>query len=191
MSKTLVLLFHRDMAKSKANTALARAARAVPTVEVIDMQAAYPTGAIDIATEVAREAQRLLAADRLVLQFPIQWYSTPALLKTWQDAVLTRMFYIFTKDEGDKLAGTPIMIAATAGNVPEAYGPDGANGFSMEQILTPLKATAHRCSLPWNDPYLLYRADKLESDELDAAASDYAAALRRFITAAHRERATA
>ena len=63
------------------------------------------------------------------------------------------MFYIFAEDEGDRLNGTPLMIAATAGNVPEAYRPDGANGFPMEQILTPLKATARRCRMPWNEPF--------------------------------------
>lgn len=32
--------------------------------------------------------------------FLIQWYSTPPLLKAWQDAVLTRMYYIAYESEG-------------------------------------------------------------------------------------------
>lgn len=36
---------------------------------------------VEMVRDGEREAARLLAADRLVFQFPIQWYSTPALLK--------------------------------------------------------------------------------------------------------------
>ena len=56
------------------------------------------------------------AAERIVLQFPVQWYSTPPLLKSWQDAVLTRMMYLAPETEGRLLAGKPLMVAATAGN---------------------------------------------------------------------------
>jgi putative NADPH-quinone reductase len=53
-----------------------------------------------------------------VLQFPIQWYSTPPLLKTWQDTVLTRKFYIHPTEAGERLRDVPVMVAATAGNKP-------------------------------------------------------------------------
>ncbi|MCA1951836.1 MAG: NAD(P)H-dependent oxidoreductase [Hyphomicrobiales bacterium] len=181
MSKTLILVFHRDLAKSKANAALAAAARMVPDVEVLDMQARYPDARIDMFTDAAADAAMLLAARRIVLQFPIQWYSTPALLKAWQDAVLTRMYYIKAETEGAGLTGTPLMIAATAGNVPEAYARGGQNHFTMDEILTPLKAMAHRCGLPWHAPHLVFSADRLSPEALDAAAKSYTAALRAFI----------
>lgn len=182
--KTLILLFHPDLSKSKANAALVRAAASLEGVEIVDMVSRYPAGRLDRGKDAEAEAQRLLGADRLVLQFPIQWYSTPPLLKAWQDAVLTRMFYIHPDTEGACMAGTPLMVAATAGNVPEAYRPSGANGFTMDAILTPLKATAHRCGLPWHDPYLVFRADKLEPADLDRAAQGYTAALQGFMAAA-------
>lgn len=183
MSKTLILLFHRDLSKSKANAALATAASHVNDVEVIDMQARYPTGEIDMFTDAETEAAMLLSADRIVLQFPIQWYSTPALLKTWQDAVLTRMYYIFAENEGDRLVGTPLMIAATAGNIPEAYTRDGQNFFAVDELLNPLKATAYRCGLPWHDPFVMYASDKLDPEAMGAEASRYRRALNSFIAA--------
>ena len=152
MPGTLILVFHSDMAASRANSTLAATARTLPDVEVVDMQARYPESRIDLYTDAARDAQMLLGADRIVLQFPVQWYSTPSLLKTWQDAVLTRMYYLEHEAEGDRLAGTPLMIAATAGNISAAYGRGGRNHFTIDEILTPLKATAHRCSLPWHPP---------------------------------------
>jgi hypothetical protein len=82
MTKTLILIFPPDLNRSKANATIAAAAVDLPGVEVVDMQALYPSGQIDVDAEV----QRLLSADRLVLQFPVQWYSTPPLLKAWQEA---------------------------------------------------------------------------------------------------------
>lgn len=176
MSKTLILMFHPDLSRSKANAALAAAAGKLDGVEIVDMQALYPAGQIDVGAEI----RRLLSADRLVLQFPIQWYSTPPLFKSWQDAVLTRMFYIAYEAEGRRLEGTPLLVAATAGNVPEAYAPTGMNLFPLEELLSPLRATANRCGLPWSRPFLLYQADKLDADALVVAGRRYAQALRQW-----------
>lgn len=176
MTQTLILLFHPDYQSSRANRALAEAARSCPGTEVIDMQAIYPDGRIDGDVEVAR----LLSAERIVLQFPVQWYSTPPLLKAWQDAVLTRMFYIHYEAEGARLAGRPLMVAATAGNVPEAYTPSGANLFSLRELLKPLQATAHRCALAWQEPFLIYNARRADAEVLAAAAAHYVARLARL-----------
>lgn len=174
---TLVLLFHPLFAQSATNRALADAAAAVPGVQVVDMAALYPEGrAIDGDAEV----RRLLSARRVVLQFPVQWYSTPPLLKTWQDAVLTRMFYMAYASEGRHLEGTPLLVAATAGNVPEAYAPTGQILFSLAELLRPLQATAHRCGLPWAEPFLVYRAGKMDAAQLAGEAARYAARLRAW-----------
>lgn len=181
MTKTLILLFHRDIVKSSANAALFDAAGRITGVDAIDMQARYPDGQIDMFTDAENDARLLLDADRIVLQFPVQWYATPALLKAWQDAVLTRMYYIFAEAEGDRLAGTPIMVAATFGNLAETYSRNGQNRYTVDEIFTPLKATAHRCGLPWHLPHLIFSADKLDDIALVAAAESYADALHAFI----------
>ncbi|WP_176037998.1 NAD(P)H-dependent oxidoreductase [Brucella tritici] len=182
MSKTLILLFHPNLARSQANAALAAAVAKLPGVEIIDMQTVYPQG-IDFFKDGEHEAHRLLSADRIVLQFPVRWYSTPPLLKAWQDAVLTRMFYVAYEQEGRKLEGTPLMIAATAGNVPEAYREGGHNMFPMIDLFAPLRATANRCRLNWTDPFVLYAADKLSTEALEDAASRYMNFLNDWINA--------
>lgn len=183
MIQTLILIFHPDLARSTANSALQAAARTVAGTRVVDVQARYPGGVIDMRADGEAEARALLDAGRIVLQFPIQWYSTPALLKAWQDAVLTRMYYVHAETEGDRLAGTPLMVAATAGNTPTAYGRRGANHFTMDELLAPLKATAHRCGLPWHPPHLVFRADRLDPADLAAAQESYVHALEAFIAA--------
>jgi len=183
MSKTLILMFHPDPGKSVANAALARAAAEVEGVEVVDMAAAYPDREIDLMTDGAAEARRLLGADRIVFQFPVQWYSVPSLMKDWIDAVFTRMFYVFAESEGDRLEGTPLMIAASAGNTPENYRPGSKIAISLEDIFTPLRATAIRAGMPWHAPHILYYANALSEAQLAAAGPDYQAALRAFIAA--------
>jgi putative NADPH-quinone reductase len=178
MTRTLILFFHPDPAGSKANAALLAAARRLPGVEVADMARLHPDGLFDTNIEV----RRLHQADRLVLQFPVQWYSTPPLLKAWQDAVLSRMFYA-RPEEGERLRDLPVLVAATAGNVPESYGPAGVNLYPLEELLRPLEATAHRCGLAWTRPHLLFRSNRLSPAELDAAGEAYAARLRRWIAA--------
>lgn len=167
---TLILVFHPDLAASQANRALADAARELPGIQLIDMAGLYPDGRIDVEAEAAR----LMAADRLVLQFPVQWYSTPPLLKAWQDAVLTRMVYLAPASEGAKLQGMPLLLAVTAGNVPEAYRAGGANLFPLVDLLAPLRATAHRCGFRWAAPHIFYGANKVGPEALDREAHAYA-----------------
>lgn len=180
MTKTLILLFHPDLSRSDANAALAQAAARLPNVEVIDMQSVYPDG-IDMHRHGEGEAARLLSADRIVLQFPLQWYSTPPLLKAWQDAVLTRMFYVKYEAEGRALEGTELLVAATVGNAASAYRVGGSNMFEIDALFAPLRATANRCGLTWSSPFVLYEAHKLSREALQAAASAYAERLVEWI----------
>ena len=177
MSRTLILLFHPNFGQSRANRALCAAASTRRDVEIVDMQARYPDGAFD----VEREVDRLLSADRLVLQFPVQWYSTPPLLKAWQDSVLTRMFYIAYETEGRLLQGKPLLVAATAGNVPEAYAKNGANLYPLAELLLPLQSTAHRCGLRWTDPFLFYQARHADEEFLAQIGERYLKRIETWI----------
>lgn len=181
---TQILLFHPDSERSRVNTALARAAVGLHHVAIADMAALYPTG-IAMARDSEREAARLLRADRIVLQFPMQWYSTPALLKQWQDVVLTRMGYVFWDTEGAGLAGKPFLVAATMGAEEATYRPEGRNRFTSAELLAPLQASANRFEMDWQDPFLVYGADALSPADLAEAARAYTRALSRFTAPAY------
>ena len=53
----------------------------------------------------------LLDHDVVLFQFPLFWYSTPSILKEWQDLVLEHGFAYGA--EGDALDGKRMMIAVT------------------------------------------------------------------------------
>lgn len=176
---TQILLFHPDSERSKVNAALARAAVGLHHVAIADMAALYPAG-MAMERDSEQEAARLLRADRIVLQFPMQWYSTPALMKQWQDVVLTRMGYIYGDTEGAALAGKPIMIAATMGAEEATYRPEGRNRFTLAALLAPLQASANRFEMDWRDPFLVFGANALHADDLAEAGHAYSRALSRL-----------
>jgi len=173
MSKTLILVAHPQFEASRANKALVSAVWWRPDVEVIDLYGTSPDSRID----VERQVGLLLAADRIVLQFPMQWYSTPPLLKEWQDQVLTRMMYLAYEREGRQLQGKPLLVAVTAGAPEQAYKTEGSNRFTVSELLRPLEATAHRCGLQWQEPFVVYDARDASAEALAAAGERYAARL--------------
>lgn len=82
--KTLVLVFHPHLEKSQVNRKLMDAANETGDVTVVDEYAAYP----DFRINVEHEQRLIETHDRIVLQFPFYWYSSPALLKQWEDDVI-------------------------------------------------------------------------------------------------------
>lgn len=169
---TSLILAHPNFAASTANRALLDAVRDLPDIEVADLHALYPDGTIDPEAET----DRLLAADRLVLQFPMYWYSTPPILKQWQDSVLTPMLYV-RPDIGARLKGLPLRIATTLSGEPEAYREDGRVGFTVPQLLAPLHATARRAGLVWETPFVVHDMRNPTPGALARHASRYRALL--------------
>ena len=97
--KVLVLYAHPAQQHSRVNAAMALVAQNIDGISFVDLYAKYPR--LDLNIEA--EQQRLLDHDAIVFQFPLMWYSTPPILKEWQDLVLE---YGFAYGEGgDALAG--------------------------------------------------------------------------------------
>ncbi|MFJ9005742.1 NAD(P)H-dependent oxidoreductase [Streptomyces canus] len=90
---------------------------------------ALQDGTLDEA--VKDHLERLLAADLLVLSFPLWWFSLPAILKGWIDRVFV-MGALFGGDHGffgdAALAGKRAMLLFTTGGSSEAFRPGGAFG---------------------------------------------------------------
>jgi putative NADPH-quinone reductase len=148
--QTLVLFAHPSLDRSEVNRPLANAAAKLPDTRLVDLYAEYPTFHID----VDREQSRLVAADIVVFLHPLYWYSTPALLKEWQDLVLE---YGFAYGEGGKaLQGKTFFCALSAGGAEAAYRADGYNHFPIRQLLTPLEQTASLCGMLYLPPFALF-----------------------------------
>lgn len=158
MARVLVLFAHPGQRHSRINSRLARTARDLEGITFIDLYARYPRFKIDIDAE----QERLLAHDVLVLQFPIFWYSTPSLLKEWQDLVLEYRFAY--GPGGDRLSGKYLLPAITAGGHEEAYTRAGKNHFPLRSMLVPLEQTAALCQMRYVPPFALFAAHAARDD---------------------------
>ena len=170
--RVLVLFAHPRTSASVVQRRLFRAASGLEGVTPRDLYAAYPDFAIDAATE-----QRLLLEhDVVVFQHPFYWYSSPAILKEWQDIVLEHGWAYGAG--GTKLYGKFLMTAISTGGAESAYQPEGRNRFSIGELLSPFNQTAHLCGMGYLEPFVLHEGRKLAGETLDAAVRDYRALLQ-------------
>lgn len=170
----LVLFAHPAQHQSEAHLLLARVARGVAGVTFADLYAEYPRFEIDID----REQARLAAHDVLIFQHPIYWYSTPSLLKEWQDLVLEYGWAYGVG--GTELAGKIFLCAVTAGGPKEAYTPTGHHRFPLRDLLSPLEQTANLCGMTYLPPFALFATRRAAEG---AALALHAARYRRLLEA--------
>ncbi|RSX53836.1 NAD(P)H oxidoreductase [Bifidobacterium goeldii] len=170
--KTLVLVFHPDLSCSRANAALTAAAQqdADGNVTVRDEYALYPNGKIDVAAE----QQLVETHDRIVLQFPLYWYSAPALLKEWEDKVLEYGWAYGT--DGEALTAKQIMVATTAGGPQFEYQPVD-EGATIDEVLSPYRMMARYTHAVWLKPFVVFESMELDDAALADAGRRYREAL--------------
>lgn len=139
---------------------------------------AYDAGAL--TPDVAAEQEKLLWADTVVFQFPMWWYTMPAILKGWVDRVFTFHFAygVGVHDEtryGERfgegtLRGRRAILSVTIGGPEPHYTDRGING-PIEDLLFPIHhGILYYPGLEVLPPFVVYRADKItDGDFADAA----------------------
>jgi glutathione-regulated potassium-efflux system ancillary protein KefG len=163
--KTLVLVAHPVMEISRVNTTWAAAFAECPDVTVRDLTALYPEFDID----VIEEQKLLLEHDRIIFQFPFYWYSSPAILKHWQDLVLAQGF---AYAGAHRLEGKEFMVATSIGAKDSDYRAGGHNHFSVDELLRPFQQTVNYIRGRYLTPFLFYRSIAAEDSELQQSTRD-------------------
>ncbi len=169
--RVLVLLAHPVLHKSRVNRPMAQAVRDLDGVTVHDLYEAYP----DLMIDVGREQSLLAGHDVIIWQHPLYWYSTPSILKEWQDHVLT--FGWAFGPGGDALAGKPLLQAVSVGGSPEAYSHTGVHGRTLPELLAPVAQTARLCGMIWRPPFVAWGVHRMAPDAVAAHAQAYRALL--------------
>ncbi|NLU35033.1 MAG: general stress protein [Wolinella succinogenes] len=174
MKKTLILLCHPNIAESRLNKALIQAIHGESHVTLHDLYATYKEAK---NIDVAKEQALLLAHERIVLQFPLYWFSTPGLLKDWQDRVLEYGFAYGSS--GDKLQGKEFKIAVTIGSPEYAYQSGAYVQSSLSEILKPIETMAIFTRMLFTPTFAIHRALKISDEELAQKALEYRELLRQ------------
>ncbi|WP_234493822.1 NAD(P)H-dependent oxidoreductase [Vibrio maritimus] len=149
-NKVLVLYAHPSQRRSEVNAPMFRDAASIKGVTAVDLYYEYPTYNINID----QEQQRLIDHDVIIFQFPLYWYSTPSILKEWQDLVLEYGFAY--GQDGTALHGKTFLCAISAGGKAEAYQTDGYNHFTIRELLQPLEQTATLTGMTYLPPFCLF-----------------------------------
>lgn len=163
----LVLFAHPAIRKSRVNRRLVEAVRDLEGVTVNDLYEEYP----DLNIDVAREQELLGNHDVVVFQHPFYWYSTPAILKEWQDLVLEHGWAY--GNDGNALRGKILLSATTTGGGEEAYCTHGSNRFTVRQLLAPIEQTARLCGMGFLPPFVIHGTFRLTVSEIEEHALDY------------------
>jgi NAD(P)H dehydrogenase (quinone) len=122
--------------------------------------------------DIAAEQDKLRWADTVILQFPLWWFSMPAILKGWIERVYAYGFAYGVGEHSDErwgerygegtLAGKRAMLVVTAGGWESHYSPRGING-AIDDILFPIQHGI--LFYPGFDvlpPYVVYRTSRTD-----------------------------
>lgn len=165
--RVLILFAHPALEKSRVQVRLIEAVRDLPGVTFNDLYQHYP----DLDIDVEREQRLLVAHDTIVMQHPFYWYSTPAILKEWQDLVLEHGWAYGSG--GTQLQGKRLLTAMSAGGSEASYCREGYNVRTVRELLSPIERTAALCGMTYLEPFVIYGTHAITDEEIAAGAAEY------------------
>jgi len=142
--------------------------------------------------EIAAEQQKLLWADAVIFQFPMWWFSMPAILKGWIDRVYAFGFaYGVGVHEGERwgdrygegtLTGRRGLLSVTIGGRAPHYSERGVNG-ALDDILFPIQhGILFYPGIEVLPPFVVYQSDRLSVEHWPAVAQAFVARLNGLFT---------
>lgn len=147
--KTLVLVSHPEYDNSMTEAFLKQCQSDIENVDWVVLD--------NIQTEFTfdkeQEQQRLTQYDRILFQFPMYWYSAPALMKKYEDDVFTKNFIAYEQEGA--LKGKEMGIIITLGDPIKDYQVGGREGFSISELLKPYQAIAQRGQMKFLKPFVI------------------------------------
>ncbi|MFT4046904.1 MAG: NAD(P)H-dependent oxidoreductase [Solimonas sp.] len=136
----------------------------------LDSQRAFASGTQ--SADIAREQDKLRWADTVILQFPLWWFSMPAILKGWVERVYAYGFGYGVGEHSDRrwgdrygegtLAGKRAMLMVTAGGWESHYSARGING-PIDDLLFPIQhGVLYYPGFDVLPPFVVYRTGRVD-----------------------------
>lgn len=128
-----------------------------------------------IAPDIQGELDKLVWADMLILNFPIYWFSMPAIMKGWIDRVFVsgicyggKRFY----DQGG-LAGKKALVTCTIGGRDYMFGDNAIHG-PLEDMLRPiLRGTLYYVGFDVLAPYVAWHVPYVDDETRQGYLTSY------------------
>ncbi|KAM8787800.1 ribosyldihydronicotinamide dehydrogenase [quinone] isoform 2-T2 [Rhynchonycteris naso] len=135
-----------------------------------------------LSSDIVDEQKKVQEADLVIFQFPLYWFSVPAILKGWMDRVLCQGFaFDFPEfyDSGflkDKLA----LLSITTGSSAEMYTKTGVSG-DFRYFLWPLQhGTLHFCGFKVLAPQISFAPEFASEEERKGMVASWAQRLKNI-----------
>lgn len=136
--------------------------------------------------DIVAEQEKLLWAEVVVLQFPLWWFSVPAILKGWIDRVFAHGFAIGVPKPGARqwlrygegtLAGRRAMLAVTTGGRAAQFAPRGINGAIDDVLFWLNHGLFHYTGMTPVEPFVAFRTVRASATEFAEMVESYATRL--------------
>jgi NAD(P)H dehydrogenase (quinone) len=110
-----------------------------------------------LANDIQIELEKLQWCDVLILQFPLWWFSAPAILKGWFDRVLVKGIAYDANRwfNTAPLVGRKAMLVTTTQAPAASYSSNGLNG-DLNILLQPIHHTLHFVGFTPVTPFAAY-----------------------------------
>lgn len=145
-----------------------------------------------LTDDVNEEQTKLKWADTVILQFPLWWFSMPAILKGWVERVFSCGFAYGVGEHSEKhwgdrygegmMLGKRAMLVVTAGGWPQHYSARGINGV-IDDLLFPINhGILYYPGFTVLPSFLAYRVDRFDEDKFEKCADELRERLRTLET---------
>lgn len=152
--KTLVIVSHPYPNNSTAIKSLENASLGVSDVTVRNLESLYGNDMSKI--DVAAEQAACEGMARIVFMFPVHWFNLTPMLKAYLNAVWTYGWAF--GPEGNALKGKEMLVVTTAGATEHTYSEKGLVQSTIQEVLTPMKASALYVGMTYLEPLFFFEA---------------------------------
>jgi len=156
----------------------------------LDSRLAFESGRQ--SADISREQDKLRWADTVIFQFPLWWFSMPAIMKGWVERVYAYGFAYGVGEHSDArwgdrygegtLAGKRAMLVVTTGGWESHYSARGING-PIDDLLFPIHhGILYYPGFDVLPPFVAYRAGRMDEVRYGAICAALGQRLDRLAT---------
>ena len=152
--KTLVIASHPYPGQSRVIKALQQTAVNAKNVTVRNLETLY--GSHMDGFDIREEQNACENADRIVYLFPLHWFNLTPMLKAYLNEVWAYGWAF--GPGGNALRNKEMLVVTSAGASEHAYSAEGSVRSTINDVLTPMKASALYVGMKYLEPLVLYNA---------------------------------
>lgn len=151
--KTLIINAHPTPEQSHTQSFFKEVIMSLSNVSYIELTKHLPT------------IEEILGYERIIFQFPVYWYSSPALLKNWLDNT-------FLSDE-NRLKNVELGLVTIFGVSQSHYQAGGKERYTPSEMLRPFEMLANHLGMIYLPPFTVFQFDYLCDNARKSLLVDY------------------